>query len=62
MSVRGDYGCHYRPGGFFAAVSITVSASVSAAVSTTTVSTTAAPAGRKRHRSGLRYWRCRNQG
>jgi hypothetical protein len=63
MSARGDYGCQYRPRGFFAAVSITVTASVSTAVTTATMSaaamtTATTPAGRNRHRSGLRCCGC----
>jgi hypothetical protein len=62
MSARGDNGCQYRPGGFFAAVSIAMSASVSTAMSTavapttvsaTTMTTATTPAGGKEHRSSF---------
>jgi hypothetical protein len=34
------------------------SAMFTVTMSTATMSTSMTPAGRKRHRSGLRYWRC----
>ena len=59
----GDHRVHYRPRHFLrtfdvAPANMSTTSRPTARMPTTTMSTAMTPAGRNRHRSGLRYRRC----